>query len=76
MSHKAEAICQSCGKHTNGLLEFKKVLGVKPCVMVDEATGQSRNTLEPFFSPSKEVCYPCFVSESRAYVAETIGASA
>jgi hypothetical protein len=62
--------CDCCGRDSKGILEFKEVLGVRPCNS-PETVAEHTNPWSPCFRNKKEFCFSCFRMAVRKYILET-----
>lgn len=65
MEHDATlSQCAGCKRQTTDLLNYAEWKGVRHCTLKD-SDGNSRPSLEPFFSAGRNVCYPCHSAAVR-----------
>lgn len=62
--------CDCCGSLSPGIREFSEFSHVTTCTVTDH-NGNKRQGWKPVFSKIRELCFACYKSAVRKYVAET-----
>jgi hypothetical protein len=65
-----QVICDCCGSHSPQIHEFSEFSHIVPCVEKD-SNGATKGSWKPVFTKSRELCFSCYRSAVRKYVAET-----
>lgn len=65
-----QVICDCCGGHSTHIREFSEFSHIVPCVEKD-SRGVTRGSWKPVFVKLRELCFQCYRSAVRKYVAET-----
>lgn len=65
-----QVICDCCGGHSTHIREFSEFSHIVPCVEKD-SRGVTIGSWKPVFVKLRELCFQCYRSAVRKYVAET-----
>jgi len=67
---KSNDLCEVCERSSSNLQEFAEFSHLKPCAIKD-SDGKVRQSVEPVFSNSVEMCFPCYNAATKEYISET-----